>query len=174
MTPWAASGSLRTYADDARWWEVGWPHSTGEASRTRVSACGTTQVVRTCCPRRGWTEGGQLRGIDKRVRIHRTLCRIRWLPRASRADTAAGTSGCSCCSLLHVITRGRSRVRYVPLAGICAGGGLKGLSLPRPWVWSQSFSNHVGWAKPSVPKHHLAHLATTFLAGGMYQIGGSK
>ncbi len=91
---------------------------------------GTAQVVRTGCLRRGWRKGGQLRGIDKRV---------------AATGHGAGVDGCHGLSrrygggdfrLFMLFPSSRHHPRQepsavIPLAGICAGGGPKGSSLPR-------------------------------------------
>jgi len=107
--------------------------------RTRGAAIGTTQVVRSCRLRRGWREGGQLRGIDKRV---------------APTGHCAGVVGCHGLSrrygggdfrLFMLFPSARQHPRQepsavIPLAGICAGGRPKGLSLPRLIIGGRLFS----------------------------------
>ncbi len=110
VTGQAASGSLRTHADDARTREVGWPHSTCEVpeQRCQQSARPKSSDAAAC--------GGD---GEKGASLGESTCEphppdtVPDYPGAtgSRADTAEGISGFSCCSLLHVTTRGRSRMR---------------------------------------------------------------
>lgn len=108
VTGQTASGSLRTYADDARTWKVGWPHSTCEVPEQRCQQSATTQVVRSAT-RRG--DRGPVEGNRRASRTHQDTVPDDTGDTGSRTDTAEGTSGFSCCSLLHVTTRGRSPVR---------------------------------------------------------------
>ena len=120
----AASGSLRTHADDARMWEVGWPRSTWEVPEQRRRQ-----------PARPWSPGSALGGGDGGKGASQgkstgdphppdSVPEHTGAP-GSHADTWEGISCLSCCALLHVITQGRSRMRESRSSGSVRGAGRK-------------------------------------------------
>ena len=106
----AASGSLRTHADDARTWEVGWPRSTWEVPEQRWWK-----------PARPWSPGSAAGGGDGGKEASQGKSTGGLHPPdsgpehtgapGSRADTVEGMLCLSCRALLRVITQGRSRMR---------------------------------------------------------------
>ena len=108
----AARGRLRPHARDARSWEVGLPHSTGEAVEQ-----GAVWL------RRWWREGGSARGTRPAQRAPDTE------PEPVRQ--ACWTACVGSCWSEPALDLSEEPSAVVPHAGICAGGRPKGRSLPR-------------------------------------------
>ena len=109
----AAWGRLRPHARDVRSWEVGLPHSTGEAVEQ-----GAVWL------RRWWREGGSARGTRPAQRVPDTE------PEPARRACWTVCVGLGLTD--PTLDPSEEPSAVVPHAGIRAGGRPKGRSLPRP------------------------------------------
>jgi hypothetical protein len=153
VTGQAASGSLRTHADDARTWEVGWPHSTWEVPEQRE-----WQPAQRGSPGRilGGGDGGKRASQGKSTGESHPPDSVPEHTGApgSHADTLEGMSCSSCRALLRVITQGRSRMREIRPSGSVRGAGRKA----RPYHDPDPCSPQLGSIPQITPKMALVAL----------------